>query len=609
MLLLRGRGKDGIRRNNSLAATHVEGADEHKLKLEVRKLWRIRDSLVEGLVMEDKARLLACLRTLSSHSPSKHALAPTGVGCLLGDSSLWARAGDTAIVLAKVTASRWKVNLRKQPPLIHSAAIGRSVPLAGLTAKYFLQCVENLGQWLQSVDVPSVPEPICRRLASDLVLRGFEHWTHLDNANFQDIYWKGASAPAMALLSRAIVKATETGCTAAMHTRMNEVVQAKPLVPSSAAPNAISVASFLTAEHLRCAEEELESAAQSLNATGIGSELLPQQAIRCLSSSSFVPGKAGELLDARVALLQVEVKRKTLPSVISGLKAWQGFAVDILGYQDDLTLPPRSPLDACRFIAIFKNGGTASNYLGYVRWACRFTGVSTSWWDESVTLAVKGLKKANLRLQGGPRLCQFLLTDDIVKQLALLAAGLHEVALQSLILVCSVFLLRVQSEALQLQKGCPQDAVNLPAGRHSAVWICGNTLHIRLSRRKNRSMGSWLQRQCACHEGDPQCCVVHVTERLLQLAGEGCTLFQWTSHQFIARLKRHLALLGHTHANLVTLKSFRAGRATSLAAAGRNLGTILAAGEWRSTAFLRYCQADNLDVSSVLNSVVDEDSD
>ena len=69
-----------------------------------------------------------------------------------------------------------------------------------------------------------------------------------------------------------------------------------------------------------------------------------------------------------------------------------------------------------------------------------------------------------------------------------------------------------------------------------------------------------------------------------------------------------LTLLGHKDANKCTLKAFRVGRATSLAA-GSPIGVILAAGEWKSSAFLWYCQADEISVSAVLEVVCAEDED
>ena len=94
---------------------------------------------------------------------------------------------------------------------------------------------------------------------------------------------------------------------------------------------------------------------------------------------------------------------------------------------------------------------------------------------------------------------------------------------------------------------------------------------------------------------------------LLRDKGAGATLFDLTSSSFLKAVHRMLTLLGHKDANRCTLKAFRAGRATSLAAAGSPTSVILAAGEWKSSAFLRYCQADEISVSAVLEVMCAED--
>ena len=60
---------------------------------------------------------------------------------------------------------------------------------------------------------------------------------------------------------------------------------------------------------------------------------------------------------------------------------------------------------------------------------------------------------------------------------------------------------------------------------------------------------------------------------------------------------------------MTNLKAFRAGRATSLAAAGSPMGIILAAGEWKSSTFLQYCHANEVSISAVLDVVCTEDED
>ena len=58
-----------------------------------------------------------------------------------------------------------------------------------------------------------------------------------------------------------------------------------------------------------------------------------------------------------------------------------------------------------------------------------------------------------------------------------------------------------------------------------------------------------------------------------------------------------------------SMKGFRAGRATSLAASGHSIGEILTAGDWKSSAFLWYCQANDLSVSALLDVVLEDGHD
>ena len=104
-------------------------------------------------------------------------------------------------------------------------------------------------------------------------------------------------------------------------------------------------------------------------------------------------------------------------------------------------------------------------------------------------------------------------------------------------------------------------------------------------------------------------CVVHVIQRLLRRTGIGCRLFTYSAFSFLKEVQSTLPLLQVPGAGRFTLKAFRAGRATSLAKSGHPIGVILAAGEWKSAAFARYCHAEDLDVSSVLAEIFDMDED
>ena len=164
--------------------------------------------------------------------------------------------------------------------------------------------------------------------------------------------------------------------------------------------------------------------------------------------------------------------------------------------------------------------------------------------------------------------------------------------------------MRVQSETLKLERGAPTERYQKHESRHSAVWCeeieeKSTVLFVKLSRLKSRPRGSLLRRTCTCHLGDTRCCVAHVVQRVLNLVAAGEKLFQFNGTEFRRVLRRLLTFLGHNGASQFTLKDFRAGRATSLAASGHSIGEILIAGEWKSSVFLRYCQADDLSVSAL----------
>ena len=70
-----------------------------------------------------------------------------------------------------------------------------------------------------------------------------------------------------------------------------------------------------------------------------------------------------------------------------------------------------------------------------------------------------------------------------------------------------------------------------------------------------------------------------------------------------------LTLLGVAKVQGYTLKAFRVGKATALAASGKSLGQILAAGEWRSFAFLSYVDTDVVDQAQLLDATLEASGD
>ena len=130
-----------------------------------------------------------------------------------------------------------------------------------------------------------------------------------------------------------------------------------------------------------------------------------------------------------------------------------------------------------------------------------------------------------------------LLPDDWVAQVACLADSRGLIHVQSASLVSSVFLMRVQSETLKLERGAQTERCRLQDSRHGAVWceeVAGEdtVLFVKLSRRKNRPRGSLPRRTCTCHLADVRCCVVHVLQRILSLVAVGVTLFPFSGAEF-----------------------------------------------------------------------------
>ena len=177
-------------------------------------------------------------------------------------------------------------------------------------------------------------------------------------------------------------------------------------------------------------------------------------------------------------------------------------------------------------------------------------------------------------------------------------------------------LLRVQSEALPCQRGSEADFVQLPAGRHSGLWVSGlgvaaGAIHLRLMTRKHRRQGSLLSRQCSCVSWSPAYCIVHRAARWLEdyAVAAGGALWDLTPSAFVRTLRAQLAIVGHPLAKQASPKAFRAGRATEMAARCSPLGEILLAGEWRSRAFLSYVDIDAIDVPAVLGAALEDDND
>eukprot|EP00435_Cladocopium_sp_Y103_P036239 s772_g9.t1 len=258
--------------------------------------------------------------------------------------------------------------------------------------------------------------------------------------------------------------------------------------------------------------------------------------------------------------------------------------------------------DIVHFVAIFRNAGTAANYISYIKWACVLRGYSLQWFTGQVTMALKGLKKQANR--DGKLVEQKIFDEDIVLKVITLCNGLpNHFAIGAIFLLAWQFLLRGPSEAVPAEWGSEQELYQLPPGRHSALWVDSQGVtSLRLRRRKNRPQGSLLRRPCLCSTVPNPMCLGHRILSAPDHIAVGQSVCQLTASQLLYRLHRLLAMLLVADPCNYKWKAFRAGKASAMAKAGQPLPQILQAGEWRSAAVLNYvptCDPDKDLVASL----------
>ena len=225
-------------------------------------------------------------------------------------------------------------------------------------------------------------------------------------------------------------------------------------------------------------------------------------------------------------------------------------------------------------------------------------------------MAVKGLKKHGLSNMAG-KLSKFMTLQHMeIKQLVDFSDDLRDGRFSCFVLCGWKGLLRMQSECFGLELGSAAEFLQLPEGRHSAVFYDANgRLVLRWRQRKNRPSGSYIIRQCDCNvDGEKYClcCRMRVHVDGLRI-GERLWPADYKPEQTLKVLRARMVVLGHQHHTIVTWKAFRAGRATHMAANGFGLSAILAAGDWASAAVFRYLREESADHEETLRQVLSKE--
>jgi len=231
----------------------------------------------------------------------------------------------------------------------------------------------------------------------------------------------------------------------------------------------------------------------------------------------------------------------------------------------------------------------------------------------TIAFSDSALRRAKMAIQkrGGfePREPMFLRLA-VVRQLVVAAHESNDIAdyvLSMLYLVSYIFLLRVPSEAIPIAHGCIGLLGN---GEKAVLYMEGDTLYLKLARRKNKAKGSLMKRSCWC-KTCPDTCPVHVLWSFFESFDFGTKPFMAagvTPHKAICSLRRSLKGLRVPDHSKYRLHDFRRGHAKDLQMSGANLAEILQAGEWKSPAFMAYLDIHELEAGSVVEAHMENSS-
>ena len=427
-----------------------------RLRSQVDRLVLWREKLVNALAGRRfhllRLLLIEMKRIMIGVAMHPDVLAVTGVGVLLNDGGLWSLAESPQVSkLAADILAQWRMECHGQRRLTSCQVLW---PLGHQKALSFMDAVAVFRSAAVLVNAAVAPRMV-ELAARACALRGFSRSLDLFVVAEDEIVTWVREPAAKALLVQLVRYANDEDA------RRRVVLRepAPPLAPwwSDARPcSAWRLAEVLTPAEVERAEAHWRHLAAAAGAEGLSSSLAPRAAIDLLKKARESEGhEAAEILATRARWLNLSSRKSSLPQVRSGLRAWHRCAGYLLDYAEDETLPPKTPIDVESFVALFKHRGTVSNYnyMGYIKWACKFVGLDHDrWWSEGVHLAIVGVRKVMFSQVAGHLSETFLMDDRKLSDLVVALRGLDDIsALLELCVVGYQFLLRMQSEAFELQ--------------------------------------------------------------------------------------------------------------------------------------------------------------
>lgn len=494
--------------------------------------------------------------------------------------------------------------------------LARPRPLNGARPKKFMEQAELMAEWMMMTDQNKAAPTVYKTAAFVAVLNGITEWRGLDGLDRMEATMLSNNPSVKGVLLRCAHVAAIEGETA-----MQQYIQCKAAETyekfndeqmnlRDAARAAEDVVGAVTEDYAM----ELAKEYKELGFPPKSAQARPREMVASCTSAD--PARVRAALMRRGRMLKATNVAKSSAAVASGVKMWKLFAKQVLEYPEDKTIPITLSQHVVMFISTFTNGGTAGNYLSHLRFIHRYGGFETKALDaDEVALTLKGLKKENLRDYGGPKKCKYVLMEDKVRALAAYHAGVGVVEFAWMVKVNWEFLLRLKSEGTTVFKGCAKDKEKLPANRPNGLSVDENDkLVLVLACRKHRQEGSVLKFGCRCRPGFN--CLKCEIKPYLDKHTVGEKLWSFGPMEILKKCRDVLSKCGdRIGGEQLTFKSWRAGKATSMARAGFSLPEILTAGEWRSRAYLRYIVdrwkqcSQKMNEGEVLTSAIDESDD
>ena len=245
---------------------------------------------------------------------------------------------------------------------------------------------------------------------------------------------------------------------------------------------------------------------------------------------------------------------------------------------------------ALQFGAIFRKGSTYEKYLQRVAWAHRFLRLPTDWFTASVRQAIRGAKRSpgviREKLAIHSKDAQRLIKESV-------RLGHRDMA--ALMSIARLFLLRVPSEGVPLEWN----------GDHSWVTLSPQQATITLARRKNSRVPVTLTRKCCCAVSGVDLCAVHWLLKLRTMGpGHDGRIFNFTISAFNKHLRTCATRLSMTSLTGMSSHAFRRGMAQDILALGGSLAVLLRAGDWSSSAYLRYVKTAQPEDAAIAQAVI-----